>query len=59
MKNVKIEMTNIEIQVLRGIIFNYYSDRELNQAYMCDDERQAHASLEYKLAKAEDESFRS
>ena len=59
MKNVKIEMTNIEIQVLRGIIFNYYSDRELNQAYMCDDERQAHASLESKFAKAETESFRS
>ena len=59
MKNVKIEMTNVEIQVLRGIIFNYYSERELNQSYMCDEESAAHESLEYKLARAEDESFRS
>ncbi len=59
MKNVKIEMTNSEIQTLRGIIFNYYSDRELNQSYMCEEERLAHESLESKLAKAEDESFRS
>ena len=52
-------MTNSEIQTLRGIIFNYYSDRELNQSYICEEERLAHESLEYKLAKAEDESFRS
>ena len=59
MKNVNIEMSNVEIQVLRGIMFNYYSERELNQSYMCEEERQAHESLEYKLAKAEDESFSS
>ena len=53
MKNVKIEMTNSEIQTLRGILFNYYSEKELNQSYMCEEERLAHESLEYKLAKAE------
>ncbi len=59
MKNEKIEMTNAEIQTLRGILFSFYSERELNQSYMCEEERLAHESLEYKLAKAEDESFRS
>jgi hypothetical protein len=57
MKNVKIEMTNIEIQVLRGILFEYYNT--LKQQYMCDEESAAHASLEYKLAQAENESFSS
>ena len=57
MQNVKIEMTNVEIQVLRGILFEYY--QTLKQDYMCVEESEAHASLEYKLAQAEDESFRS
>ena len=57
MKNVKIEMTNVEIQVLRGILFEYY--QTLKQDYMCVEESEAHESLEYKLARAEDESFRS
>ena len=57
MKNVKIEMTNIEIQVLRGILFEYYNT--LKQQYMCEEENAAHASLEYKLAQAENESFSS
>jgi hypothetical protein len=57
MKNVKIELTNIEIQVIRGILFEYYVT--LKQDYMCDEERDVHASLESKFAKAETESFRS
>ena len=57
MKNVKIEMTNVEIQVIRGILFEYYVT--LKQDYMCDEERDVHASLESKFAKAETESFRS
>lgn len=57
MKNVNIEMTNEEIQTLRGILFEYY--QTLKQDYMCDEERIAHESLEYKLAQAENESFRS
>jgi hypothetical protein len=57
MKNVKIELTNIEIQVIRGILFEYYVT--LKQEYMCDEESEAHASLEYKFAQAETESFRS
>ena len=57
MKNVQIELTNVEIQVIRGILFEYYVT--LKQDYMCDEESEAHASLEYKFAKAETESFRS
>ena len=57
MKNVQIELTNVEIQVIRGILFEYYVT--LKQDYMCDEERDVHASLESKFAKAETESFRS
>ena len=57
MKNVKIELTNNEIQVIRGILFEYYVT--LKQEYMCEEEREAHASLESKFAQAENESFRS
>ena len=57
MKNVKIELTNNEIQVIRGILFEYYVT--LKQEYMCEEEREAHASLESKFAQAETESFRS
>ena len=57
MTEQKIEMNLNEISVLRGILFEYY--QTLKQDYMCEEERVAHASLEYKLAKAEDESFRS
>ena len=57
MKNVQIELTSIETQVIRGILFEYYVT--LKQDYMCVEESEAHASLEYKFAKAETESFRS
>ena len=50
-------MTNVEIQVIRGILFEYYVT--LKQDYMCVEESEAHASLESKFAKAETESFRS
>ena len=35
MKNVQIELTSIETQVIRGILFEYYVT--LKQDYMCDD----------------------
>ena len=52
-KNVKLNIN--EISTLRGILFEYY--QTLRQDYMCDEEREAHVSLESKLAKIENEFF--
>jgi len=52
-KNVKLNIN--EISTLRGILFEYY--QTLRQEYMCDEEREAHVSLESKLAKIENEFF--
>ena len=52
-KNVKLNLN--EISTLRGILFEYY--QTLRQDYMCDEEREAHLSLESKLAKIENEFF--
>lgn len=55
MKEQKIEMNLNEISVLRGILFEYY--QTLRQDYMCEEEREAHESLERKLAIAENAVF--
>ena len=52
-KNVKLNIN--EISTLRGILFEYY--QTLRQEYMCDEEREAHVSLESKLAKIENDFF--
>ena len=52
-KNVKLNIN--EISTLRGILFEYY--QTLRQEYLCDEEREAHVSLESKLAKIENEFF--
>lgn len=55
MTDKKVELNLNEISVLRGILFEYY--QTLKQDYMCEEERVAHASLEYKLAQAENSFF--
>ena len=55
MTEQKIEMNLNEISVLRGILFEYY--QTLRQDYLCEEERVAHASLERKLAIAENAIF--
>lgn len=55
MTDKKVELNLNEISVLRGILFEYY--QTLKQDYMCEEERVAHASLERKLAQAENSFF--
>jgi hypothetical protein len=56
MKSVNVELNLNEISVLRGILFEYY--QTLKQDYMCEEEREAHVTLEKILADAENEIFR-
>ena len=45
-----VELSFDELQVLRAVLYEYYSEND----YMCDDERKTHQSLEEILAIAED-----
>jgi hypothetical protein len=47
---VAVRLTDIEIGVLRAVLYEYYSENE----YQCEIEAAAHASIESKLAAAED-----
>ena len=45
-----VELSFDELQVLRAVLYEYYSEND----YMCNDERKTHQSLEEILADAED-----
>ncbi len=47
---VAVILTDIEIGVLRSVLYEYYSENE----YQCEIEAAAHTSIESKLAAAED-----
>jgi hypothetical protein len=47
---VAVRLTDTEIGVLRAVLYEYYSENE----YFCEIEAAAHASIESKLAAAED-----
>jgi hypothetical protein len=47
---VAVILTDTEIGVLRSVLYEYYSENE----YQCEIEEATHASIESKLAAAED-----
>lgn len=56
MKNtVKIELNFDEIQVLQGLIYEYY--QTLKQPHMCEVEKMCEKTITYKLNEAETEIF--
>jgi len=52
-KNVSIKLNNQQIQLLRGVLFEYYNNPSNPQPYFDDSEKTLHNQLETILAKAE------
>lgn len=52
-KNVSINLNNQQIQLLRGVLFEYYNNPNNPQPYFDDFEKTLHNQIETILAKAE------
>jgi|688.fasta_scaffold806816_3 hypothetical protein len=46
-----VELSFDELQVLRAVLYEYYSEND----YMCEVEMKSHESLEQKLSTLEDQ----
>lgn len=56
-KTAKIQLNNQQIQLLRGVLYEYYMNPSNPHPYLDETEELLHNQLETILAKAEDSTI--